>query len=470
MLALSAERSYRMLPEKFLFRMKKILGDDFDAFDRSLSEPPIHGIRVNETKISVDCFTNVYDGELTPISYARGGFIPERQSGLGNTPEHHAGMFYSQDPGAMSAINALPLRPGDKVLDACAAPGGKSTQIYDRIMPGGLLLSNEFVPKRAKIIVSNFERLGIKNAIVTSLDTAVIANMLPEYFDAVVCDAPCSGEGMFRKSEEAVEDWSEENVHACAERQLEIIRNCAVAVKPGGYLLYSTCTYSIEENEELVEKFLELSPDFSIVPIEGEVGRVGSSGILPREESNRDLAHTRRFYPHLISGEGQFVALMKKRDNPSNLQTVLYKDSTKSPSKQELGIINDFIKSNFKSVPSGRIIKSGEGFALIAHDLPIPPRSVFMPGVMLGEIRGQNFFPHHHLFSAFGKDMIRTENLKKGDERVSRYLRGEQIAAKEATGSGWCSVCYEGVPMGGGKLSSGVIKNHYPKGLRVKGS
>lgn len=457
-----------MLPEKFTERMKSMLGGEFAEFDKALSEPNVHGVRVNEKKVSIEHFMEIFDGKLTKIPYTSDGFIPERQESLGSLPEHHAGMFYSQDPGAMSAVSALELKRGDRVLDACAAPGGKSLQISAAIGDSGFLLSNEYIPKRAKIIVSNFERLGISNAIVTSLDTADFPKMFNSFFDAVVCDAPCSGEGMFRKCEAALEDWSEENVMMCRERQLEILSNCAGAVRPGGKLLYSTCTYSIEENEGVVVSFLSSHPDFYIEKAGDAIVSATADGIRFSPEAPEDIKHTRRFYPHLSQGEGQYIALLKKRESLNYLPTILYKDGAKEATKQERLIIESFLKDNFKVAPRGRIVKCGEGFSLITHDIPVPQHSVFMTGVMLGEIRSNNFFPHHHLISAFGRDMKRVENIICCDERITRYLRGEEIFAKDIKETGWCAVCYEGAAVGVGKCSSGVIKNHYPKGLRLK--
>ena len=208
-----------MIPERFLNRLKDMLSEDFSAFETALSEENVRAIRVNTTKISVDDFLSKTALTLSPIDYASDGFIPDNAEGIGKSPEHHAGMFYVQDPGAMATVKALEIKEGWRVLDACAAPGGKASQLASAIGDDGFLLANEFVPKRAKIIVSNFERLGIKNAVVTSLDTAKLASMFDSYFDLVLCDAPCSGEGMFRKYDEAVSEWSEDNVLLCAERQ-----------------------------------------------------------------------------------------------------------------------------------------------------------------------------------------------------------------------------------------------------------
>ena len=445
-----------MLPEGFKVRMKELLGDEYDALETALSEPNVRGIRINETKISTDSFLSVTELSLSEISYAREGFIPDCADGIGKTPEHHAGMFYVQDPGAMATVKALDIQPGWRVLDACSAPGGKASQLATAIGDEGVILANEYVPKRAKIIVSNFERLGIRNAVITSLDTAKIGEMFSAYFDLVLCDAPCSGEGMFRKYDEALEEWSVENVLLCADRQREILNNLSEVVKPGGYLLYSTCTYSKEENEDTVRAFLDSHPDFSLRPVKDSLIGATAPGL-------DGMSEARRFYPHLTRGEGQFIALMQRAESGEK-STILYKEAIKQPTKVELAAFSKFQKENIDGTLNGRIIKWGESLALIAHDLPIPPYSVFMPGIMLGEVKKGNFFPHHQLFSSLGHKFIRRESLLKGDARVAKYLRGEEIDGDLQ--NGWCVVCYEGVPLGGGKASGGKIKNHYPKGLR----
>ena len=447
-----------MLPERFKERMKEMLGDEYPAFESALGEENVRAIRVNESKLSVSDFLAATKLTLSPIPYAPDGFIPENTDGIGKSAEHHAGMFYVQDPGAMATVKALDIQKGWRVLDACAAPGGKASQLAAAVGDEGFLLANEYVPKRAKIIVSNFERLGIKNALVTSLDTARLGEMFSAYFDIVLCDAPCSGEGMFRKYDEALSEWSEENVALCADRQKEILSNLAGLVKGGGYLLYSTCTYSKEENEGVVAEFLSSHPDFSLCEVKEQLKSATADGLSGMTEA-------RRFYPHLSRGEGQFIALMKKSENSSNLPTILYKENVKSLSKEETAVLKKFISDNIRGEITGRLIKWGEYIALVPHSLPLPPYSVFMPGVILGEVKKGNFFPHHQFFSAYGRSFIRQENLTGDDARAEKYLRGEEIDAT-LDGSGWCAVCYEGVALGGGKISGGRIKNHYPKGLR----
>lgn len=447
-----------MIPERFSERMKEMLGEDYPRFEAALSEESVRGVRVNTAKISVEDYLCASELELSPIPYTSYGFIPKNSDGIGTLPEHHAGMIYVQDPGAMATVTSVEVKRGWRVLDACSAPGGKASQLAALIGDEGVILANEYVPKRAKIIVGNFERLGIRNAVVTSLDTAKLSEMFRGYFDIVLCDAPCSGEGMFRKYDEALTEWSEENVALCAERQMEILTNCAATVRAGGYLLYSTCTYSKEENENTVSAFLSSHKDFSLVPTSDAL-------IASTAEGLDGMSDARRFYPHIAPGEGQFIALMKKDENSEDLPTILYKENVKSPTKDELRTVEKFFSEAFEASPEGRLIKSGEQIILVPHELPIPNFSVFMSGVAVGEIRKGILFPHHQLFSAYGKDMKLRIDLKKGDPRIARYLRGEEIDTEKQK-SGFCAVCYEGVPIGGGKISSGKVKNHYPKGLR----
>ena len=456
-----------MLPEIFKERMKNLLGTEYDAFIRELEEGyEVKGIRINTVKCAPDRFSEAWNGELTPISYYPLGFIPDRASGLGSTAAHHAGMIYVQDPGAMAALSALDIEPGWWVLDMCASPGGKATQAAAGIGESGFLFANEFVPKRAKTIVSNIERLGIPNAIVTSLDTKELPKMFSEVFDLVICDAPCSGEGMFRKSCPAIEEWSEENVAECAKRQLTILKNAPALVKEGGYLLYSTCTYSVEENEGVVDAFLSENPEFTLVGVKEELRLATADGVVFDGAKSKDLSLTRRFYPHRSLGEGQFVALMKKTESSGRKQGILYKNAGKSPSREENDIVLKFFRENLASTPDAKLIKHQDKLVLINPNAPIPERSVFSAGVLLGEIRKGVLHPHHQFFSAYGALMKRRENLTLADPRLAAYIRGEEIVARDFSDPGYCAITFLGATIGGGKASGGIIKNHYPKGLR----
>jgi len=451
-----------MLQDAFLSAMEELLGDEYPSFIEALSHEAVKGIRVNRIKCP--------DGELPEaclidakaIPYCQNGYILTEDVRIGQTPAHHAGLIYSQDPGAMSALSSLDIEPDWWVLDTCAAPGGKTSQAAEQLSERGFILANEYVPKRAKIIVSNLERLGLKNAIVTSMDTEELARLLPEAFDLVITDAPCSGEGMFRKNDESQENWSIENVAACAKRQSAILENAYKTLAPGGYLLYSTCTYSLEENEAVVAAFLDKHEDMSLQPVKESLRAATAPGI---SIGGRDMSHARRFYPHLSEGEGQFVALMKRAGEQKKQQTFVYKDSARPLDKREREAVEAFFRESLTEAPGGRVVKVGNNITLISHGCPIPPHSVFMPGVLVGEVVGGILKPSHQFFSCYGK-LFRLQIELEGKE-LEEYLRGAELAS-DLDGRGWCCICYLGAAVGGGKLSGGRIKNHYPKGLRNK--
>ncbi len=454
-----------MIPELFKERAKILLGADYEDFICEIEEnPPVRAIRINKIK-SGDF--NVFDIPFPtePLSYAENGYIINGDSrGIGNTPAHHAGLIYVQDPGAMASVSALDIEPTWQVIDLCAAPGGKSGQVLAALTESGFLISNEYVPKRAKILVSNMERLGAKNCAVTSLDTAKLADMFGARFDLVIADAPCSGEGMFRKCDDALTEWSEDNILLCAKRQREILDNAAKLVKAGGYLLYSTCTYSLEENEMQIDDFLNLHRDFSLCDVKKELHAVTADGIVFDGAKSKDLSKCRRFYPHISKGEGQFIALLK-RDLSKEPYAPKLSGIYKSPPKSEIAVIEKFFKENLREMPDGKLLKAGENTVLVPHGMPLPEYSLYMSGVLVGEVKGSNLFPSHHFFSAYGK--LFKNQVELSEEKVIKYLRGEETDSDAP--SGWCTVLYKNAPLGGGKISGGKIKNHYPKGLRNKG-
>ena len=332
-----------MIPEEFKVKMQDVLGEEYPEFIEALeNKSAVRGMRVNLLKTDPAELAKSGEFKLEKLPYVDNGFILREERLMGASPYHHAGMVYMQDPGAMAALSAIDIEPHWWVLDACSAPGGKSSQAAERLTDG-FILSNEYVPKRAKIVVSNFERLGIRNAIVTSLDTCELAKMYTAAFDLVITDAPCSGEGMFRKSDEALEDWSTDNVALCAGRQKEILTNVVDLVKPGGYLLYSTCTYSPDENEGVVSSFLADHEDFSLVKVKDELIEKTRPGIKKYAPNTENIEYARRFYPHVSDGEGQFVALMKRSDDADLKTKILYKDEAKPLSKQECADYGGFL-------------------------------------------------------------------------------------------------------------------------------
>ena len=448
-----------MIPEAFLFRMKNMPGLDFEAFSAALDAPAVRALRVNTLKTDADTVRALLPFEIAPLPFAPNCFYAPADK-VGALAAHHAGMFYMQDPGAISTVCAAAPKSGITVLDMCAAPGGKSTQLASAIAPLGTLVSNEYVPARAKILQGNIERLGCRAAVVTNLSTDQLADFYGSYFDLVVADVPCSGEGMLRKYEVAGEEWSEENIRICAERGWEILQNAARCVKPGGQLLFSTCTFAPEENEIQIDRFLCAHPDFSLLPAIPEIASITANGVN-FEGLSHDMTATRRFYPHLSPGEGQFVALLQRDADAS--ATPPRADGAKALDKKDAKVVQDFLRDTLETLPDGRLVQLREDVYL-APDIPLPPRGVFAAGVCVGTLQKGRLVPHHQLFSAYGTDFFRQIPLTRDDVRVEKYLRGEEIDADGV--GGICAVIFEGAPLGGGKLVGSKVKNYYPKGLR----
>ncbi len=454
-----------MIPNAFLERMKSMPHLDFEAFRSALDAPAVRALRINTLKTDAGTLLPLLPFDVTPLPFGEQAYYAPDDK-VGALPSHHAGMFYMQDPSAISAVAAAAPARGARVLDLCAAPGGKSTQLAAAIVPDGVLVSNEYVPARCRILQGNIERLGVKNAVITNLSTDVLADFYGPYFDLVVADVPCSGEGMFRKYEVAGEEWSPENVAQCAARGWEILQNAAACVREGGRLLYSTCTFSLEENERNIDRFLTEHPDFTLLPVTEDVQKSTVDGVN-FDGCEHDLSLCRRFYPHLSPGEGQFLALLQRC---GTARAIAPREVAGTPlSAKEAATVWDFIDSTLLDRPAGRLVRMRDDVYL-APDIPIPSRGVFAPGVCIGTLVKGRLSPHHHFFSAFGKDHRLTLSLTREDERVARYLRGEELDAPElADKNGFAAVLFEDAPLGGGKAVGGRLKNYYPKGLRNRG-
>ena len=468
------------LPISFSDRMKRLLGAEYGDFYRALCcETAVKGLRVNTEKVSVEAFlsSSPFSSSLEQIPYADGGFIVSASVEAGKHPYHHAGVYYMQDPGAMAAVAAIPdsvfEKHGMRVLDLCAAPGGKTTQLVSRLPKDSILVSNEYNAERSRILVGNVERMGLKNICVTNLDSAALRKEYVGTFDLVVCDAPCSGEGMFRKNDRAIEEWSEGNVRMCAERQREILLNAAKCVAPGGYLLYSTCTYSLEENEEAVRELLTRCDEFTLVPCASPVISCTADGIT--ENFGEDYALCRRFYPHVSKGEGQFVSLLRQSEDARVERVKPQKESALTrPSRSEHLAIEAFLSETLGHTLPAIGTRNGYARTLPVWEMnPLPslPLGTIACGVAIGEVRKDRIVPHHQFFMAYGSEMNSRVILDCADERVTRYLSGEEIDVPSEC-KGYTAVLLrvgdEAVTLGGGKASGGRLKNYYPKGLRVR--
>ncbi len=441
------------LPTEFEERMRNMLGDEYDAFRRALTEGKASKAVFLNPQEREEAFLSDFPFSSEKLGFCDNGYLIESEL-PGKSLLHHAGAFYVQDPSAMATVCALDIKEGSKILDVCAAPGGKSIQMAFRTGESGLLISNEIDKKRVKILKSNVERMGLTNTVVTSCPSGRLGELYRAYFDIVLVDAPCSGEGMFRKYEAALDSWNTGNVRACAERQHEILTNIRDTVADGGYLLYSTCTFSEEENELQVSRFLSENPDYTLVSVNG--------ALLPyTSEGNRGMALCRRFYPHIATGEGQFIALMQRRTDLS--AEILFKDGYKKPTEKEEKIARDFLRENTVLAPD-KIYAFPDGMRIISHDTPVPP-GTFSYGVNIGTVEKGRFIPHHQLFSAYGHTFKRKIVLSADSKEAAEYISGQTVRCD--CENGWCAVMIGDLPVGGGKVVDGICKNHYPKGLRM---
>ena len=447
------------LPIEFVNRMKALLGDEYQLYEKALSEPPVKAFRVNKSKISIDDFEKINPFGKEKIPYVEGGYYLDYEK-VGNHPFHHAGLIYVQEPAAMAPAECIDIEENTNVLDMCAAPGGKSTQLKNKLGEKGLLVSNEIIPSRCKILTGNIERLGLKNCVTTCMDTARLADTFPDTFDTIMVDAPCSGEGMFRKEPVAIDEWSRENVKMCAERQSGILDNAVKCLRSGGTIIYATCTFSLEENELQIDAFLKRHPDFEIVPVKEAVQAASQDGICFDGCECKNISFARRFYPHTSRGEGQFMAVLRHKGE----KATAYKQSKKQNVKLN-PVLTDFLDDTLKNYNKDDITFYGDTPVFYSGDIEIKKGTAFMCGVTIGEIKKNYVLPHHQLFMAYGDSFKRKIDLDPNGEDIIKYLHGEEI--KCDLPNGWAAVTVCGVAVGGAKVSNGIAKNHYPKGLRI---
>lgn len=444
-----------------------MLGADYDSFIRCYDLPPVRGIRINTLKISKDDFCRLSPWRTRQADTLDEGLILcDDVEHIGTHPYHIAGLFYVQEPSAMSVIQAADIKPGQRVLDLCAAPGGKSGGIAARLMGEGVLVSNEIVPSRARLLAQTIERLGAVNTVVTSAHPDAIVSALPCYFDRVIVDAPCSGEGMFRKDKTAISEWSPEHVKSCAVRQRAIIESASVCVNAGGRLIYSTCTFSQEENECVISEFLGEHSEFS-------------------------LDFMRRLYPHTTDGEGHFVARLTKSSSACATRAVMPKPTAKrnastsnavrlsrlSDSKA-VAIIDAFMESTFilsngngeLSEVNTHLLSAADGRVLYAPfdlDPSIHNLRIVSYGTEMGIITKGRFAPAHSLFmSAFPYGFKNAIDLAADDCGIRKFLAGNTLDVPKELAA-YVPVRADGYTVGFGKAVDGTLKNHLPKGLMI---
>lgn len=464
------ERDTMELPSAFKERMKDMLKEEYNDFIESYDRERSQGLRLNLLKTGREEFMEKFPYTLEPVPWARAGFYYNSADRPGRHPFHEAGVYYIQEPSAMAVVTFLDPRPGDRVLDLCAAPGGKTTQIASALQGRGFLLTNEIHPARAKILSQNVERMGVRNGVVTNEESGRLAEYFPEYFDRIVVDAPCSGEGMFRKDEEAVREWSPGNVERCAVRQQEILYNAARMLKPGGRLVYSTCTFAPMENEMTIEAFIESHPEFSIEKTEDYEGL--SKGV--KEWGNKTvegIENTVRIWPQRTEGEGHYIAVLRKDGTERDIKR---KWPAYIKDRKVLKDYFEFCRSSLTEpgqwTDRKNLILFGEQLYLIPEEMPdFDKLKVVRPGLHLGSFKKNRFEPSHALALALKKEEVGLcRDYPADSPETAAYLKGEAIADEHGQpgDKGWTLMNVEGYSLGWAKLAGGILKNHYPKGLR----
>ncbi len=470
------------LPESFEEKMRQLLGEEFPDYIACYDEPRYYGLRVNTGKISVEKFREICPFEITPIPWIENGFYYDGES---VTPSKHpyyfAGLYYLQEPSAMTPADRLPVSPGDKVLDVCAAPGGKATELGARLRGKGVLAANDISNSRAKGLLKNIEVFGISNPLVLSEEPGKLTGYFAEYFDKILIDAPCSGEGMFRKDKKMVKAWEEHGPEFFSNIQKSIVTQAADMLKPGGMMLYSTCTFDGRENEGTIEYLLKNRPEFEILEI---VPYEGFAEGMPELTECKDEAYrkTVRIFPHKMKGEGHYLALVRKgaaREPQEGMAEGVFSRSVRTersaisgrnkkfPEELEL-----FLKDVKKELDPGRLDIHGERVYYMPEGLPDMKGIRFLrTGLLMGELKKNRFEPSQAFAMSLKKEEYeKVIDLNVNDERVNRYLKGETLDVSDLVNGkakGWYLVCVDGFSLGFGKLSGGTLKNKYLPGWRL---
>ena len=454
------------LPQEFLNKMKTLLGAEYEEFLASYHRPRNFGLRVNVGKISPEEFQKLAPFHLQPVPWTENGFyytLEEDNSVLpARHPFYYAGLYYLQEPSAMTPAAMLKVTPGEKVLDLCAAPGGKATELGARLHGKGLLVANDISASRAKALLKNIEVFGISNAFVTNEMPAHLAGQFPEFFDKILVDAPCSGEGMFRKDPAVAKAWDAEKPFACAKQQKEIITQAANMLAPGGQMLYSTCTFSPEENEQVIAYLLDSREDMEVLELPQMEGF--SRGI--------HLSRCVRIWPHKMNGEGHFLALLQKKGQKAAVKEEVT-DRSAGNKKINSPEMQEFFQDITMPINWNRVeIRKEQAYYVPEETKGRTGLTFLRNGLYLGEIRKGRFEPSQSLAMALKKEEYASVvDLEASDERVMKYLKGETLEVGDLHSTrekGWQLVCVNGYPLGWGKLVNGTLKNKYHTGWRAQ--
>ena len=452
------------LPKLFEDNMIELLGAEYETYKACLDKPMHHGIRINTMKISVEEFLKINPFHLKPVPWCSNGFYYDEQLDKPSKhPYYYAGLYYIQEPSAMTPASVIPIEKGDRVLDICAAPGGKSTELAAKLDGTGVIVSNDISASRAKALLKNLEVFGATNSLIISEAPYKLAERFAGYFDKILIDAPCSGEGMFRKSNSMITAWENNGNQLFRDLQISILKEVVKMLKPGGKILYSTCTFAPLENEKSVEYLLSLDDTLKICDFDKFEG-FDNGHPEWSEAGNKGLIKCARLWPHRIEGEGHFVALVEKEGEASNsLNYGSYPIKKAKLTKETI----DFFGLMNKDFDFNRIEMSQDKLYYIPDTFPaVRGLRILRCGLYLGEVKKNRFEPSQSLaMSLKASDFSNIIDLKSDDDRVNKYLKGETIDADGK--NGWALVCVDSYPLGWGKLNNGVLKNKYLPGWRL---
>ena len=454
------------LSEEYLNRMRDLLGEEeFSAYLKSFDEERLYGLRVNTAKVTPEAFPELVSWDLKPVPWIPNGFYYEGTERPAKDPYYYAGLYYLQEPSAMTPAMLLPVEPGDRVLDLCGAPGGKSTELGIKLAGKGVLISNDISNSRAKALLKNLELWGISNICVTSETPDKLADVFGPWFDKILIDAPCSGEGMFRKDDDMVKSYEERGPEYYSEIQKEITDQAVRMLAPGGLLLYSTCTFSRCEDEEIICHILENHQEMELIRLplfEGASGGTGLDGCI-------------RLFPHKIKGEGHFISLLRKNGGGAERTAAGSRERSRTEPQGKKGPalpteLTDFLALMNREFDDSRImIKNDSVYYLPENFVPAKELRYLRTGLLLGELKNKRFEPGQALaMTLHAEEFRQTISWKKEDDRVIRYLKGEtsSLTPEEGPVKGWCLVCVDGYPLGFAKGTGMALKNKYYPGWR----
>ena len=467
------------LPQSFLDSMKEILGEDYEAFLAGFDGQRQYGLRVNTLKMNLEEFERIAPFHLKKVPWISNGYFYEAEDAPAKHPFYSAGLYYFQDPSAMTPASRLKVQPGERVLDLCAAPGGKATELGAALQGEGLLVANDINTARARALLRNLELFGISNSFVTNEPPHVLAERFPEFFHKIMVDAPCSGEGMFRKNPAVVDSWQEKGPEYFSKLQREIIVQAADMLLPGGMMFYSTCTFSPLENEKTITHLLKERPDMEVIPMEDYEGFAEGLTSYRGEVFDESCKLCRRIWPHKMSGEGHFMALLHKKNGVQQQvqqtvsQSSIWWEKCKGLNKEQKAAAEDFFSHVNIAYDEKRIDVRGDNL----YYLPAPKYDgrglhFLRNGLFMGEFKKKRFEPSQPFALALhAQDFDQVLDFPADDERLSRYLRGEtldvsDLIAGEKKRKGWQLVMVAGHPLGFGKLVNNNLKNKYPAGWR----